>query len=145
MRVNSKIDVHNVSANVEQAGRTSDKIIGFGPIGIGLDGVLTWVPGVGELYTLGAGAYLLTQGGRARVPGIVLMQMGALILTDFVLGAVPIAGDIPDMLFCAHLWAGGLLRRAINKTAYVERGRDTDRRIDEAMAKGQRVVLIGQN
>ena len=74
MRATSELDIHNIKANIEQARRSSDKWIGIGPFGIGLDGALTLVPVVGQLYTLGAAAYLLTQGVKASgacpsVPG----------------------------------------------------------------------------
>lgn len=147
MRASDSIDIHNIKANIEQARRTSDKLVGIGPIGIGLDGILTWIPGVGELYTLGAGAYLLTQGVKARVSGIVLWQMSALLMVDLVLGAVPAAGDIGDMLFCAHLWAGGLLKRAIDKTAYIDGGPDDggpSAPVQAAMAAGKRIVFFAK-
>jgi len=143
MRVRNDIDVHNILANIQQAGRTSDKLVGIGPFGIGLDGILTWIPGVGELYCLGASAYLLAQGVRARVSGIVLWQLTALFFIDFALGAVPIGGDMLDMVFCAHLWGGAMLRRAIRSTAYIGDEPDVrDPRIDQAMQDGHRVVLL---
>jgi Domain of unknown function (DUF4112) len=140
MRAKSELDIHNIKADVEQACRRSDKLIGIGPVGIGLDGILTFVPVVGQVYTLGVAAYLLTQGVKARVSGITLWQMGALFLTDFALGAVPIVGAVPDMIFCAHLWAGWMLKRAIDRTTYV--ARDDDPRISTAVSTGQRVVLL---
>jgi hypothetical protein len=151
MRVRNDIDVHNVIQNIEHTRRVSDKFVGVGPIGIGLDGILTWLPGIGELYTLGASAYLLAQGVKVRVPGIVLWQMGALFLVDFAAGAVPVVGDTFDMFFCAHLWAGGLLARAIRRTAYIGDDDDTpstgavaacDPRVSQAMRDGKRIVLL---
>lgn len=148
MRVQSQLDIHNVTTSVEQTRRSSDKLIGLGPLGLGLDGILTWVPIVGEFYTIGAGAYLLAQGARARVSGIVLWQMTALLMVDFALGVVPIAGDTLDVLFCAHLWAGGLLLRAIKRTAYIDRndldgsGGAAAPAISAAMTAGHRVVIL---
>ena len=144
MRVKSNVDVHNVLTNIEQTRKVSDKLIGFGPWGFGLDGALTLLPGIGELYTLGAGAYLLAQGAKARVSGIVLWQVGALIAVDFALGAVPGPGDAMDILFCAHLWAGWLLRRAIQQTAFI--GDDDDQApppaVQDAMQAGKRIVFL---
>jgi hypothetical protein len=140
MRATSELDIHNIKANIDQARRTSDKWIGLGPFGIGLDGILTLVPVVGELYTIGASAYLLTQGVKARVSGITMMQCAALFMTDLVVGTVPIAGDALDILLCSHLWGGWLLKRAIDKTAYVEGSNNIQ--IAEAMASGRRVVLL---
>lgn len=140
MRATSELDIHNIKANIEQARRSSDKWIGIGPFGIGLDGALTLVPVVGQLYTIGAAAYLLTQGVKARVSGITLWQMVALFVTDLALGAVPIVGAVPDMMFCSHLWAGWMLKRAIDRTTYIDR--EDDPRISTAVTTGQRVVLL---
>lgn len=140
MRAKTELDIHNIKANIEQARRTSDKIVGIGPFGIGLDGILTIIPGIGELYTIGASAYLLTQGVKARVSGITLMQCGALFMTDLLVGTVPVAGDMMDVLLCSHLWAGWLLKRSIDRTAYVEPS-DKDA-IAKAMTSGHRVVLL---
>lgn len=78
MRAHSELDIHNVVANIEQARRASDKWIGIGPFGIGLDGVLAFVPVVGQFYTAGAAVYMLAQGVKARASGITLLQSGSL-------------------------------------------------------------------
>lgn len=145
MRARTMIDFHNIRANIEHTRRTSDRIFGFGPFGIGLDGFLTAVPVVGQLYTVGAAAYLLTQGVRARVPGIVLWQMSALFLADFVVGSVPVVGILPDILFRGHHWAGGLLMRAIDRTTYVG-GNDDEpsEELSDAMRSGRHVVQLGR-
>lgn len=140
MRACSEIDVHNIKTNIEQTRRSSDKLIGYGPLSIGLDGLLTWVPIVGQLYTLISAGYLLTQGVKARVPAIVLVQMSALFLIDMVIGAVPIVGAIPDILFRSHYWAGGLLLKSINQTTYVDG--DDSGAIDRAMTSGKRIVVL---
>ena len=36
--------------SVALVGRLSDSLVHFGPFRLGLDGVLSWIPGVGELY-----------------------------------------------------------------------------------------------
>jgi hypothetical protein len=140
MLAKTELDIHNIKANIEQARRTSDKMVGIGPFGIGLDAILTIIPGIGELYTIGASAYLLTQGVKARVSGITLMQCSALFMTDLAIGAVPVGGDMMDVLLCSHLWAGWLLKRSIDRTAYVEP--NDQAAIAKAMTNGHRVVLL---
>ncbi|GAB4072326.1 DUF4112 domain-containing protein [Ancylobacter sonchi] len=142
MRAKNSIDIHNITASVKQACRSSDKLIGVGPVGIGLDGILTWIPIVGSVYTIGAGLYLVSQGARARVPGIVLMQMTALITIDAAIGAIPFAGNALDMMFCSHLWAGNLLLRSIEGTSYHDNDNDAEA-MSSAMAEGKRVVIFG--
>jgi hypothetical protein len=58
-KARTQIDVHNNRASIEAISRISDNLIGIGPVGIGLDGILAWIPGVGELYSIGAGAALI--------------------------------------------------------------------------------------
>src|SRR5579859_5669392 len=74
------LEIQKHRDRIDRIGRLSDNIIGFGPIGIGLDGMLAWVPGLGEIYSLGAGALLILEGYRARVPTSVLVQVAAIIL-----------------------------------------------------------------
>ena len=63
-------DIEKIWTNVEGMKKLSDKVIGIGPFGIGLDGLLTWVPVVGTAYTLGAAGWLLVQAARVKaIPG----------------------------------------------------------------------------
>lgn len=120
------VDIHNHRLTIERIGKLSDSIIGIGPIGIGLDGILAWVPGLGELYSMGAGALLLLEGYRARVPTTVLVQVAAIVglrtAIDFG-NVIPIAGIASSLavdLFRGHKMAAGLLIRAIDETLYLE-------------------------
>ena len=49
-------DIEKIWSNVEGIKKLSDRVIGIGPFGIGMDGLLTWVPVVGTVYTVGTGA-----------------------------------------------------------------------------------------
>lgn len=147
MTAQGTITVHNIKTNIDTTRRASDRLFGVGPFGVGFDGLLTWMPGIGELYSLGAGLYLLAQGGRARVPGIVMWQVSILLLFDCAITTVPIAGDLVDMAFAGHLWAAALLRRSIDRTAYISRNDDAPplpnaAAIDAAIAENKRVVLL---
>ncbi len=120
------IEIHNHRLAIERIGRLSDNIIGIGPIGIGLDGILAWVPGLGELYSVAAGAFLLLEGYRARVPTTVLIQVAVIVglrtAMDFG-NFIPFAGIASSLavdLFRGHKWAAGLLTRAIDETLYLE-------------------------
>ena len=62
----SVADIEKIWSNVEGVKKLSDRAVGIGPFGIGLDGLLTWVPVVGTVYSLGAAGWLLVQGIRAR-------------------------------------------------------------------------------
>lgn len=120
------VDIHNRRLTIERIGRLSDNLIGFGPFGVGLDGILAWVPGLGQLYSLAAGALLFAEGVRARVAPVVLVQVAAIILLrtgidngNFIPG-VGIASSIVVDLFRGHRWAARLLIRSIDETLYLE-------------------------
>ena len=50
---------HRAWKSAETIKRLSDRLIGIGPFGLGVDGVLAWVPGAGLVYGIGAGALLV--------------------------------------------------------------------------------------
>uniref|UniRef100_UPI0025D84630 DUF4112 domain-containing protein n=1 Tax=uncultured Brevundimonas sp. TaxID=213418 RepID=UPI0025D84630 len=68
-------DIEKIWANVEGIKKLSDRAVGIGPFGIGLDGLLTWIPIVGTVYTVGAGGWLLTQAIRAKASPMTLLKM----------------------------------------------------------------------
>lgn len=119
MRARSLRDVENVWSNVDGWKRASDRIIGVGPFGIGLDGILTWVPGLGQVYTVGVGGWLLLQALRARAAPTTLVKMGAALVLDTAVGSVPLLGDAVDFFFPGHLMAAKFLQADIESTHWV--------------------------
>jgi len=120
------IDIQNHRLAIERIGKLSDNIIGIGPIGIGLDGILAWVPGLGELYSLAAGGFLLLEGYRARVPTSVMIQVAAIVALRTAIdfgNFIPFAGIASSLavdLFRGHKMSANLLTRAIDETLYLE-------------------------
>ena len=108
-------DLEAIRKSVEWVGRLSDGIIQFGPFGIGLDGVLSWIPGVGEIYSSVAAVFLLIQGVRAKVPAHVLLAAAVLLIGRTLMTAVPVAGPAASDLFRAHKWSARLIVRAIDR------------------------------
>ena len=100
---------------VEQVGKLSDGLVRFGVFRLGVDGILAWIPGVGELYSAAAGAYILYLGVRAQAPMSTLATCGALMLGRTTIGAVPIAGALAADLFTAHRWSAKLVLKAIDQ------------------------------
>lgn len=119
-------DIEKIWSNVEGVKKLSDRAVGIGPFGIGMDGLLTWVPVVGTAYTLGAAGWLLFQASRAKAsPGTVLQMMMWLGLDSVTtaVGEVPFLDFIPsiaDVLFPGHLLAAKALQRDIEGTHWVE-------------------------
>ncbi len=151
-------EVVNARRAIERIGKLSDNIVGVGPFGIGIDGMLAWVPGLGDIYSIAAGGMLLFMGFRARAPIGVMMQVAALVGLRTLIGAAaipllgplyPISGAVVD-LFRGHKMSADLLSKTIDGTLYVEGTRhdlQTDPGLAEevalARAEGDRIVFLG--
>ena len=113
-------DIENIWSNVEGVKKLSDRVIGIGPFGMGLDAMLTWVPIVGTAYTVGTGGWLMLQAVRAKATPATLARMGAYMAIDTATGTVPLAGDIVDTFFPGQLMAARALQKHIESTHWVE-------------------------
>ncbi|HEY2661590.1 MAG TPA: hypothetical protein VGI79_17860 [Caulobacteraceae bacterium] len=149
-------DVARLRAGIARIGRLSDNVLRLGRFGIGLDGLLAWVPAVGLLYSLGAGGYLLVQGWRARAPfGTLVFGLGLMgarsVVTAIGEGFLPfLPVELLVDFFRAHKWTSDLLLRAIDETLYVEGPEDhanpayLDMRADKVASRDRRrVVFLG--
>ena len=101
--------------SVDWVGQLSDSIVRFGPFSIGMDGVLSWIPVVGEVYSGAAATFLIVQGLRARVPASVLLGSAALMASRTVITALPLAGPAISDVFTAHKWSARWISRAIGR------------------------------
>ncbi|HEV7353857.1 MAG TPA: DUF4112 domain-containing protein [Brevundimonas sp.] len=113
-------DIEKIWSGVEGVKKLSDRVVGIGPFGVGLDGLLTWIPGVGLAYSLGAGAYLLVQGVRAKASPLTLGRMAAYLLIDSATTELFLVGDVVDFFFPGHLMAAKALQAEIERTHWVE-------------------------
>jgi hypothetical protein len=141
------IEVSNARGAIERVGKLTDSLISLGPFGIGLDGMLTWIPIVGGVYSLAAGATLIGLGVRARVPLTSLIEVLAIVLARSGVGEIPLAGQIAVDLFRGHKWAADLLVKTIDRTLYLE-GPDDPAHAETLAAIRQgrekrRVVFLG--
>jgi hypothetical protein len=59
-------EAHRVWITAEKIKRVADRLVGLGPFGIGLDGLLACVPFAGTAFSLGAGLWLVAEGVMAR-------------------------------------------------------------------------------
>ncbi len=108
-------ELRSIRDSIGLVGRLSDSIVKIGPFSLGIDGVLSWIPAVGEICSVGAAAFILVQGARAGAPATVLAS-AAFILGLRTLGeAVPFAGPLFADVFTAHKWAANMVVRAIDR------------------------------
>lgn len=119
-------DIEKIWSNVEGVKKLSDRAVGIGPFGIGMDGLLTWVPVLGTVYSVGAAGWLLVQATRVKASPGTLVQMLAYLGLDSAttaIGEVPFLDFVPnvvDVLFPGHLMAAKALQKHIESTHWVE-------------------------
>ena len=151
MRARSRSDVEAIRNRVDQWRRLSDRLFEVGPLKVGLDGILTWIPGVGGVYGLGVGGFLLLQAHRARASKGTMAKMGMLLGADALLGEIPLVGDAFDFLFRAHARSARMLLAHIDRTHYAEDSaataeatgaHDASRAAARAAAKRRLVYLL---
>lgn len=78
---------------------------------VGLDGLIGLIPGVGDTATTAIAAYIVYRAWRMGAPGHVLARMGGNVAIDFLVGSVPVLGDVFDLAFKANRRNLELLRR----------------------------------
>lgn len=129
---------------IARIGRLSDGLVRVGPFRLGLDGLLTWAPLVGETYSLAAGGLMLAQGVRARAPASALAKVAGLVFGRALLstaGETPILGIAAKLAvdgFRAHKLSADILTRAIDDTDYL----DADAEEVHAPDRGRRRVRL---
>ncbi len=121
-------ELHNVRLGVDRIRTVSDRIVGLGPFGVGLDSLLSFVPVLGVIYSGGAALMLLMEGVRARASTWTLAHMGLLLFVDTLLdvpGSTPLGflSGIADTLFTGHKWSANLLLKHMDDTLYIEGSR----------------------
>ena len=111
----SDSELKAIRDSVSLVGRLSDSIVRLGPFSIGIDGVLSWIPGVGEVYSTVAGAFIVLQGARAGVPLPVLAGAVLILGARTLASAVPVAGAVFSDVFTAHKWAAKMVVESIDR------------------------------
>ncbi|WP_299869896.1 DUF4112 domain-containing protein [uncultured Roseobacter sp.] len=84
------------------------------PIRFGWDSLLALIPGAGDLASLGPSAYLIYKGYRLGARKRTILRMTANTGLDFVVGTIPILGDVFDLAFKANNRNFALLRKELS-------------------------------
>ncbi len=106
---------HRAWRRAERVKQLSDRVVGFGPWGLGVDGVLAWVPVAGTVYSVGAAALLLTEAVQAGASRKTIGRMAAYLGLDSVASGVPLIGWAIDTLFTGHAFAARALQKDIER------------------------------
>jgi len=86
-------------------------------IRFGLDALVGLIPGIGDTLTTIAGAYPLWVARRHGLGTAVQVRMAANLGADWLIGLLPIIGDVADIGFKAHLRNLRLLEKACAESA----------------------------
>jgi hypothetical protein len=79
----------------------------------GLDPLIGLIPVAGDLATAVLSLYILALAAESRVPRSTLLRMGLNVAIDYVLGAVPLLGNIFDFAWKANHRNMQLLERSL--------------------------------
>ncbi len=82
---------------------------------VGLDALLGLVPGIGDLVSGALGLYLVMEARELGASRWLQARMIGNLLVDAAVGAVPVAGDLFDIYFKAHLRNLKLLQKALGE------------------------------
>ena len=77
---------------------------------MGLDGLLGLIPGIGDTATALVAAYIVLEAARLGVPKRTLARMIANVGIDYVVGLVPLIGDLGDFAWKANRRNARMLR-----------------------------------
>jgi hypothetical protein len=77
-------------------------VIPFTKFRFGADSLIGLAPGVGDVLTTALSLYIVYEAHRLGVPKTVLARMLGNVAVDGLFGAVPVAGDVFDVMFRAN-------------------------------------------
>ena len=87
---------------------------------VGWDSILGVIPGLGDLVTVGPGAWMILEGHRMGARKRILGRMALNTTIDTALGSIPLLGDAFDLFFKSHRRNVSLLRREIKDQPALE-------------------------
>lgn len=82
---------------------------------VGLDALVGLVPVLGEIVTGAMGAYIVWEARNLGLPKWKLARMGANVLFDTAIGAIPLIGDAADLVFRSNTRNLKILLKHIDK------------------------------
>jgi hypothetical protein len=82
---------------------------------VGLDAIAGLVPVVGDFVTAAMGAYIIWEANNLGLPKWKLWRMAGNVLFDSAVGAVPVAGDVFDLLFRSNTRNLKIVKKHLDK------------------------------
>ena len=93
-----KLQQIKVEESLEPLGWLMDDLIRIPGLGwrFGLDALVGLIPGFGDTATSLVSFYILVSAIRYRVPKVTLLRMGMNLAIDYLVGSLPLVGDLFD-------------------------------------------------
>lgn len=82
---------------------------------IGLDVMLDLIPGIGPIAASALGAWMIWEARNLGLSKWQMTRMGGNVGVDFVLGAIPFVGAIPDFFFRSNTRNLKIIKRHLDK------------------------------
>ena len=95
------------------------------PVRVGLDPIVGLIPIVGDAVAGIVGAWVIAEAARFGVPRLVLGRMVVNLVIDLAIGAIPLLGDLFDIVFRSNSRNLALFRRHALDPAASTRGEQT--------------------
>lgn len=113
----NKLEQIKTLNQIRKFSRILDASIGlpFTKFKIGLDPILGLVPGLGDMVTTVFSAYIIVMAARFGLPWRVLRQMMFNVGLEFVVGGIPLIGDIFDAFYKSNIRNLGLLEQYLQQ------------------------------
>lgn len=118
-----------VETSLEQLSWLMDDLFRVPVLGwrFGLDALVGLIPGFGDTATSLVSFYILVAAVRYRVPKITLLRMGLNVAFDYVVGSLPVVGDLADAWWKSNHKNMDLLKKRATVTSEEARsGRVSD-------------------
>ena len=112
-------DPVKIEERLERLGWLMDDVIRVPGLGwrFGLDAIVGLIPGFGDTATSLVSFYILVAAVRYRVPKVTLLRMGLNLGIDYILGSLPLAGDVFDAWWKSNQRNVELLRQRATVSA----------------------------
>src|SRR5688500_725612 len=80
----------------------------------GLDPIIGLIPGLGDFLTTGLSFYLVFVAILHQIPPRRIVQMTTYVLLDFIVGSIPLIGDLLDFAVKPNIKNLAILERELN-------------------------------
>jgi Domain of unknown function (DUF4112) len=110
-------DAASVRARVEAMEALLERSFVIPGVGVpvGLDALIGLVPVLGDIVTTAMGAYIIWEARNLGMSKWKLARMGANVLFDTAIGAIPVVGDAADFVFRSNSKNLKMILRHIDK------------------------------